>query len=73
MIKIGDYVLVSGEGNEVFKVINLIHTPYKGVALDDGCCEELRKCWRIPKKYHSKFYKDPGTYINISEIPELNK
>jgi hypothetical protein len=72
MIKIDDYVLVSGEGNEVFKVINMIDTPYKGVVLDTGFCEELKKCWKIPKKYHKKFYKDPSTYINISEIPELN-
>jgi len=71
MIEAGDYILVTGEGNQVFKVIELVYAPYEGVVLDTGWCEETKKCWKIPKKYHKKFYKDPSTYINISDIPEL--
>lgn len=73
MINIDDYILVTGEGNQVFKVVKLVHTPYKGVVLDTGWCEELKKCWKIPKKYHKEFYKDPSTYINISDITELTE
>lgn len=71
IIKVDDYVLVSGEGNQVFQVINLIETPYKGVVLKEGWCEERKKCWRIPEKYHDQFYKDPSIYIDISDIKEL--
>jgi len=46
MIKKDDWVMVSGEGNECFKVIYITE---KTVGLHSGCSEPMEKCTKIDK------------------------
>lgn len=60
-IKINDYVLVSGEGDEVFRVIEVMD---KSVVLSTSVVESKTKCTLIPEKFHNELYTISTTYIS---------
>lgn len=69
-IKIDDYILVAGEANEVFQVVEVMD---KAVVLPTGAVESKIKCTRIPKKFHNELYTISTTYINTGVIRQIKK
>jgi hypothetical protein len=67
-IKINDYVLVSGEGDEVFRVIGMAD---KTVILETGIVEPKRKCTPVPRKFHYKLSTVSHTYLDFDSINEI--
>ena len=69
-IKIDDYVLVAGEANEVFQVVEIMD---KAVVLSTGVIESKTKCTLIPKKFHNELYTISTTYIYTGVIRQIQK
>jgi len=69
-IKEDDYVLVSGEADEVFRVIKVVDN---SVILSNGVAESKIKCTLIPKKFHNKLYIISTTYIDSDSIRQIRK
>jgi len=69
-IKINDYVLVSGEADEVFRVTNVTD---KAIILSTGVAESKIKCTLIPKKFHNKLYTVSTMYIDSASIQQIRK
>jgi hypothetical protein len=68
MIQVGDYVLVSGEANEVFQVKE-IHSAGHYI-LDSGCLEDKDKCFKIPDNL-LKYIHTKTTRVLSMEFVEL--
>jgi hypothetical protein len=67
-IKLGDYVLVRGEGVEVFQVLGLHE---KVFFLSNGSNEPREKCILVPKEHHNKIWKCTQEYLEHDLAKEL--
>ena len=67
-MKIGDFVIVAGESNEVFTV-----TALKGnsVVLNTGWVEPIHKCIRIPKELESSIHTITTRHINYEVMETI--
>jgi len=70
MLKHGDYVIVSGEANEVYTVD---HVKGKSVVLTTGWAEPIEKCTLIPKKFHSKISTMTSRHLDFEVIDYLHR
>jgi hypothetical protein len=67
-IEKGDYVLVVGEGDEVFRVVG---STDKAIFLSTGIAEPKEKCTRIPKEFHNKLSSVSHTYLDFDSIDQI--
>ncbi|TET61101.1 MAG: hypothetical protein E3J47_05705 [Candidatus Stahlbacteria bacterium] len=69
-IKMGDYVLVAGEADEVFQVTKVIDN---SVVLSTGVVESKIKCTLIPKKFYNKLYTVSTMHIDSASFLQIRK
>lgn len=69
MIKKGDQVVVAGEANEVFTVINFAKDG--SIVLHTGFSEPIHKCTVIPKKYRKEIYSTIKDYIDTETMMKI--
>ena len=68
MIKAGDYVLVSGEANEVY-IVDRVQD--KSVILNTGWAEPIDKCTLIPKEFHDKVSTMTSRHLDFEIVDYL--
>lgn len=68
MIEKGDYVLVRGEGSEVFMVVG---TDKNCLALSNGVFEPIEKCTKVPKRYENKIHSITHDYLPAEIVLEI--
>ena len=67
-IKINDYVLVLGEGSEVFQVVGLTD---QAIFLSTGITEPKEKCTLVPKKFHNKLSTVSYMHLDSDSINQI--
>jgi len=67
-MKVGDFVIVAGESNEVFTVIGVRET---SVVLNTGWVEPIHKCVQIPKEFESSIHTITSRHINYEVMETI--